>query len=115
MSDLKVLMIDDLRPLEDCPNGVIARTYDKGIELLEQGDWDILYLDHDLGDIDPHKTGYGICKWIEANPKKRPGMIVVITSNIVGRDNMAAILTRYYELGSGPPKRNWYRKEIIPT
>lgn len=58
------LYIDDIRR---CPDGfVVARNYDKAIELLNNNIINILSLDHDLG-IDEHgveKNGYDIVKYI---------------------------------------------------
>ena len=45
---MKILMIDDKRTIKGAE---IARNYREGLDYLEQGGkWDILYLDHDLGE-----------------------------------------------------------------
>jgi len=87
--DLKSLLIDDLRVLTTTAT---ARTFDEGIAQLKSSVYNVLYLDHDLGDEDPDKTGYGIVAWLEKNPSSRPHDIFLVTSNPVGRQNMVAAL-----------------------
>lgn len=92
---MKTLLIDDMR---DIKVDRIARTYDDGIQALtNEGPWDILYLDHDLGEEDPKKTGYGIINFLEANPDKLPGKIELVTSNPVGRKQMQTVIERLYK------------------
>lgn len=91
---MKTLLIDDMR---DIQTDVIARTYDEGIEALQtKGPFDKLYLDHDLGEDDPRKTGYGIMNFLEANPKFLPGKIILVTSNPVGRQQMQVVIDKLY-------------------
>lgn len=85
----RILLIDDLRTLTK--PGEIARTYADGIKALQNGPWDELYLDHDLGE---EKTGYDIMNWLEANPEYLPGEIKFVTANPVGRKNMEVVLRR---------------------
>lgn len=88
------LLIDDLR---DIKADVVARTYDQGIHALTyQGPFEVLYLDHDLGEADPGATGYGIMNFLEANPQFLPGKIVLVTSNPVGRQRMQVVIDRLY-------------------
>lgn len=45
---MKILMIDDLRTIKGVE---VARNYREGLDYLQHGGpWDLLYLDHDLGD-----------------------------------------------------------------
>lgn len=93
------LMIDDKR---DMPYGVIARDYESGKKMLALGGWDALYIDHDLGDP---KTGYDLITWAaDIGPKYDflPDKIVIISSNPVGRDNIARVLRKsgFKELGN---------------
>jgi hypothetical protein len=91
---MRSLLIDDLR---DIGADTIARTFDEGMSALQnQGPWDILYLDHDLGDPDTKKTGYNIVNWLERNPQYWPNAIQVVSSNPVGRQNIERVLTRYF-------------------
>lgn len=91
---MKSLLIDDMR---DIDSDVVARTFDAGIEALKSQTFDVLYLDHDLGDSDPNKTGYGIMKFLEENPDRMPGRIVLVTSNPVGRANMQVVVNKLYQ------------------
>ena len=91
---MKTLLIDDLRNINV---DVTARTYDEGIKALEeQGPFDTLYLDHDLGDPDPSKTGYGIMNFLEANLRLLPKEIVLVTANPVGRVRMQTVINKLY-------------------
>lgn len=92
---MKTLLIDDLRNL---PADMIARTYKAGIDALRYcGPWDVLLLDHDLGEPDPKHTGYGIMCWLEENKEFVPGNIEFVTANPVGRKNMLAAYKKLYE------------------
>ena len=94
MEKIKILYVDDIRfPTIWHDAGceiTVARTYKEAIELLNYG-FDIIDLDHDLGEV---YTGYDICKYIINNDIKIP-KIYIHTSNPVGRDNMISILKRY--------------------
>lgn len=94
MLEDKVLLIDDCR--EFYGGETIARTFAEGIALLQSQKWDLLYLDHDLGDPNPRNTGYGIMCFLEENPQHLPGRIVLVTSNPVGRQNMQVVIDRIY-------------------
>ena len=50
---MSTLLIDDQRNL---PADRVARTYQEGIDALAEGHWDVLYLDHDLGDFSGVRT-----------------------------------------------------------
>lgn len=91
---MKSLLIDDMR---DIDADVVARTFDAGIEALRTQKFDVLYLDHDLGDPDPNKTGYGVMKFLEENVDRLPGKIVLVTSNPVGRANMKVVVDKLYQ------------------
>lgn len=90
---MATILIDDERNLEA---DKVCRTYDEGILALQSQYWDLLLLDHDLGDTDPKKTGYGIMCWLEANPDKKPGRIQLVTMNVVGRLNMNMVIKNLY-------------------
>lgn len=91
---LRTLLIDDMRTLDVTR---IVKTFDEGIrELQFGGPWDILYLDHDLGEPDPKKTGYGVMCWLEENTEFLPKEIKLVTSNPVGRKQMEVVLSRVY-------------------
>ena len=110
---MRCLLIDDMRdwgqgliPLpEEGDEFVKAQTYDEGHhELVTGSPWDVLYMDHDLGDPDEAKTGYKLLSWLEAecqDPIKKqfflPKKIVLVTSNPVGRRQMEVIIERLYQ------------------
>lgn len=102
MADEINLYVDDIRR---CPDGfVVARNYDKAIQLLKTSAINILSLDHDLGidDNGVEKNGYDIVKYVcehGISPKK----IYIHTDNVVGRDNM------YYTL-IGAKNRGFIKK-----
>lgn len=90
-----LLWVDDLRPV---PNEYRdeyevrwARDYDEAVTELHRFRYDVICLDHDLGE---GPTGYDLCKYIIAKhiycPEYR-----LHTSNPVGRKNMTELLRRY--------------------
>lgn len=97
------LLIDDARTLEVTQT---ARNYADGIAALQERQWDVLYLDHDLGDFSGpngrERTGYDVVCWLEQNPEFMPKKVVVVSSNPVGRSNIAAVLGRFF-----PEWRRW--------
>lgn len=91
---MKTLLIDDIRDMDVT---YIRREFDKGIKALKElGPIDVLYLDHDLGEEDPNKTGYGIMVFLEENPQYLPKEIVLVTSNPVGRQRMQVVIDKLY-------------------
>lgn len=102
---MKTLLIDDIREFgkqipEPTGEWTHAATYDAGLFALQfEGPWDLLYLDHDLGEADERKTGYGIICFLEANPMFLPKKIVLVTSNPVGRRQMQTVIDRLYPPG----------------
>jgi len=89
------LLIDDVRTM---PVDKIVRTYDEGIQALQENKWDIVWLDHDLGCFKDGKeyTGYTILCWLEENPRFLPRSIRLITSNPVGRARMQMVIDKLY-------------------
>ena len=83
------LLIDDIRDL-NCE--VIARTPDAGRKAISIGGWECICFDHDLGP-DSVKTGYDVMKWAFDNDHMNNiPRVQLVTSNPVGRDNMANLL-----------------------
>ena len=98
---LRTLLIDDIRNFNV---DRVCRTYEDGINALKSEKWDILYLDHDLGDsyedsegVHRELTGYSIMCWLEEHPEHLPGEIEFVTANPVGRDKMMAVRRKLYE------------------
>ena len=92
---IRILAIDDLRNFKQAT--ATARTYEEGIRMLiEEGPWDELLLDHDLGD-ELTKTGYDILCFLEENPKLLPRKTTLVTANPVGRMRMQLVLDKIYD------------------
>lgn len=98
------LLIDDTRecPFEDFWTGrlindvdVTCRTFDDGIDALKSQKWDMLYLDHDLGD-EQGRTGYDIMLWLEKNPEYCTGKIFCVSINPSGRDRINHVIRKLY-------------------
>jgi len=66
------------------------------IELLRAEDWDILFLDHDLGGeemvVSGNGTGFEVAKWLAENPDNHPSKIVIHSYNPAGAMNMKSVL-----------------------
>jgi len=92
---MRILLIDDKR---DLTANRVARNYDQGIVALQQEKWDLLLLDHDLGDFshDKEKTGYDILLFLEENPQYLPKGIQIVSSNPVGRQRMQVVIDKLY-------------------
>ena len=90
-----LLWIDDLRGIPNSYIGeyhtVIARSYNEAIHELHRFRYNIICLDHDLGE---EKTGYDVCKYIIEN-NIQCDEFRIHTSNPVGRKNMTELLRRY--------------------
>jgi len=88
---MKILLIDDLKTF---PNCTICRTYDAGLAALSSESWDLLLLDHDLGE---EKTGYDLLCWLEQNPQFVPKDIQIVSLNGAGRDKMQLVVRNLFE------------------
>jgi CheY-like chemotaxis protein len=92
---MKILLIDDVRSPSDIEDGdivngktyaqnkhsiEIAKTAEAGTYALSHNVYDILLLDHDLGE---GKNGSDVLDFIEQNPEKAPKTIRLVTANIV--------------------------------
>jgi CheY-like chemotaxis protein len=82
------LFVDDVRVPPDSTWEVV-RTAQEAIDLLKDGNVDVLSLDHDLGE---DLTGYDVIKWIEeqvyTKDFKSPEEIFVHSANPVGAKNI---------------------------
>lgn len=92
---MAILLIDDQRNL---PADRVARTYQEGIDALAERHWNLVYLDHDLGDFSGPEgremTGDDMACWLEQNPQHLPDRIVIVTNNPAGRRNIELALQR---------------------
>lgn len=90
---MRILLIDDLRDLKATR---VARTFEDGIKALkEEGPWDALWLDHDLGQPDG-QDGTGVMNWLDENRQFMPGCIECVSSNPVGRDRIQKVALKIY-------------------
>jgi hypothetical protein len=96
------LWLDDVRVPPDCGNGALwlwVKNYDEAIIALSLFDFDVISLDHDLGE---GKTGYDVACWIE---EKAIGEDWPVTRNIkchsanpVGRKRINAAIRSICDL-----------------
>ena len=107
MSKERRLLIDDTRDETSTQVkqrlDVIARNYNEGInQLILNGPWDLLLLDHDLSSFDSENckewTGYDIMCFLEdpANEQYRPKRIVCVSSNPAGAKKINIVIDKLY-------------------
>ena len=65
---------------------------------LRERHWDLLYLDHDLGDFSGVEgrelTDYDVACRLEENPQFLPDRVEIVTSNPSGRQKIELALER---------------------
>lgn len=103
----KNLWLDDERKLPFRNIGcqwLVAKNYDEAVEILENNEIDVAFLDHDLAidhytyeTIPTEKTGYDLVKWMRANKKFPKSMCYVHSANPVGADKMCEVLYKHYK------------------
>lgn len=81
---------------------IIMETARDCIEVLRRFDWDVLFLDHDLG-VDG--TGYEVACWLEMLPERQPWRIFLHTGNPVGKAKMKQALPEAIEIDFKDLKR----------
>jgi CheY-like chemotaxis protein len=92
-----VLLIDDKPDSKAFAVTVdrVARSYQEGISALQERRWDLLLLDHDLGEFDEQGkeyTGHSIATWLEENPRYLPLEVVAVSRNPIGGDRIRAAI-----------------------
>lgn len=84
MSDLRVLVIDDMRIAKE-PGAVHATTPYEGVQKLGESEWDVVCLDHDMGydfDSGQELTIRPVIRFIEENVDKfQETTFYIVTSN----------------------------------
>jgi len=76
---------------------VFAQTPAEAIALLEQQDWDLVFLEHDLGgglflaENDP-RSGQRVAEWLASHPERMPKRTVLHSPNDEGRSRMHLVL-----------------------
>lgn len=111
LTGINVLLVDDLRTWDQVRPGpdtdryrAIARTKAEFEKLVRYEAWDIIYLDHDLGEVDEHGfefTGMHALAEIERLVEEQeifaPTYIWLVTSNASVRRTMQTAIDRMYE------------------
>jgi hypothetical protein len=103
----RALLIDDLREVEAGLDWEVsvARTPAEGLDHIVRG-WDLLLLDHDLGDAGDVRP---IVRLLEERAflgdPIQIGRVVIVSSNPVGAEWIAAGLRRIYPLDMRPAGR----------
>ncbi len=95
------LLIDDVRDLHA---DLIVRTGELARHVLAiPVEWDCIMFDHDLGDVS-EVNGYEILKWALETNNLRTNRVQLVTSNPVGRQNMANLLkdNKFVNTHNGP-------------
>lgn len=99
----KFLWVDDLRdPPDDLPEGLVwdvARSYQEAIDKLQESCYDVISLDHDLGE---EKSGYDVLCWIEEKfhfGEKPVKLVYIHTANPEGARRMYLALYNLKERG----------------
>lgn len=85
---------------------IYCKTAAEAIDLLSRYQYDLIFLDHDLGDqhydnfdLEDGLSGYEVAKWLEQNPDKQPNVQYIIchSQNPVGSQRMSFALQKSYK------------------
>jgi len=96
------LYVDDIRNIPD-DEWDVARTYDQAIYMLGMNNYDVVSLDHDLGDFRKdgrEMTGYDVLMYLverKENNLHVPATIYVHTANPPARIKMISTIQRYWK------------------
>ncbi len=105
---MRILILDDrevrhdyFRDLYKDHNLTHVYTSKECIEQLQTNSFDVVSLDHDLGDQEMVEsgpnTGYEVALWLKENQDKQPRIIFLHSLNSVGRKNMKFVLPNAVE------------------
>ncbi len=97
------LFVDDIRSAPD-KSWDIARSFIEAINLLTLNNYEVVSLDHDLGDINNaegrERTGYDVLMWMldrkYTGSAYVPETVIVHTANPPARLKMQGIVDRYW-------------------
>lgn len=105
---MRVLLIDDLRTVEPLEGAQIsvARTAAEGLALLKDEEWDLLLLDHDLGETDIRPVVAYLEEKAFLGARVPIGRVIVVSSNPPGAAWIAQGLKRHYDLQVSPAGRS---------
>ncbi len=87
------LWVDDER-MPPTAYGVWARTFGAAATLMAHQRFDVVSLDHDLGD--PESTGYTLATLIERELVRRPDALRCHSQNPVGRARIEQVIAAIY-------------------
>ena len=78
---------------------VIVKEAIHAINYLNNENWDVLFLDHDLGGAvhvaeTEENTGSAVARWLNVNPKKEPAIVIIHSLNNDGRLNMKRLIPK---------------------
>ena len=79
---------------------VFTKKPSEAIDLLKQGGWGAVFLDHDLSSTE--YSGYDIACWLEENPEFCPLQVIIHSQNNVGNQKMKAALPHAYLVPFAP-------------
>jgi len=88
---MKVLVIDDYK---DMKATYIARTFEDGVKKLKRERWDVLYLDHNLGEY--KKSGYDVMQFLKDNKQFLPKMILCLSDSPGGKNMINGMIKDIY-------------------
>jgi hypothetical protein len=93
-----ILLVDDMRDIKGAD--IIVRNFEAAKMLLQNMDFDQLWLDHDLGETE--ENGYTLLKWCFYYHYFPAKTIQLVTANPVGYVNMENLLLShgYEKVGS---------------
>lgn len=131
MSQMRILVLDDSKSRHEQFRKNLPYTWDlwftyeaeECIDLLDTQKWDVLFLDHDLGNRvfcpSDENSGYAVACWLEEFPSRKPKVIVIHSANPVGARKMWMALKdalRMPFIWARPERLKWVLKlaEIAP-
>jgi len=88
---MRTLVIDDYK---DINATYVARTFKDGVNKLKTEKWDLLYLDHNLGEF--KKSGYDVMQFLKENKQFAPKMILCISDSPGGKDQINGMIKDIY-------------------
>ena len=75
---------------------VVVDSAHDAIRELEQAEWDLCFLDHDLGgkvfQESGTGTGFEVCEWLSENRERRPRRVVIHSLNAKGVGAMLEVM-----------------------